>query len=49
MNFNGKKCIICINLLSDIGFGALECTYLINTKTKELFNYRNKIQASSFL
>jgi hypothetical protein len=49
MNINGKLCIICIDLLSDIAFGALEYTYFINTKTKKLFNYRNKTQASSFL
>jgi hypothetical protein len=36
MNPNGKWCIIDINLLSDLNFGSLECTYPISLKTKNL-------------
>jgi hypothetical protein len=40
MNTNGKMCIICVDLFNDTNFGALECTYPINPKTKQLLKYK---------
>jgi predicted DNA-binding helix-hairpin-helix protein len=48
MNPNGKGCIVCTNLLST-NFCALECTYPINPKTKELLSYRSITQTPSLL